>query len=58
MHAIDGDLPDPKLPIIPGHEIVGIVDMLGSGVATHAIGARRHSVAGPHLQHMLLLRGK
>ena len=30
LHVVDGDLPDPRLPLIPGHEIVGIVDGWGS----------------------------
>jgi propanol-preferring alcohol dehydrogenase len=30
--VVDGDLPDLKLPIIPGHEIVGIVDAVGDQV--------------------------
>ncbi len=32
LHVVDGELPDPVLPIVPGHEIVGRVDALGSGV--------------------------
>lgn len=40
LHVVDGDLPHPRLPLIPGHEIVGIVDALGPGVTTHAIGDR------------------
>ncbi len=32
LHVVDGDLPDPKLPIIPGHEIVGHVVLTGSRV--------------------------
>ena len=28
LHVVDGDLPEPKLPIIPGHEIVGNVSVL------------------------------
>ena len=32
LHVVDGDLPNPKLPIIPGHEIVGRIDALGPGV--------------------------
>jgi propanol-preferring alcohol dehydrogenase len=40
LHVVDGELPDPKLPIIPGHEIVGRIDALGSGVAGAKIGAR------------------
>ena len=39
LHVIDGDLPDPKLPIIPGHEIVGRIDVIGRGVTGLAIGA-------------------
>lgn len=48
LHVVDGDLPNPKLPIIPGHEIVGIVDALGSGVTEQTIGAR---VGIPWLGH-------
>ncbi len=40
LHVVDGELPDPKLPIVPGHEIVGRVAALGAGVSTHAIGTR------------------
>jgi len=32
LHVVDGELPDPKVPMIPGHEIVGRIDMLGAGV--------------------------
>jgi D-arabinose 1-dehydrogenase-like Zn-dependent alcohol dehydrogenase len=32
LHVRDGELPDPALPLILGHEIVGIVDRLGEGV--------------------------
>jgi propanol-preferring alcohol dehydrogenase len=39
LHVVDGDLPDPKLPIIPGHEIVGRIDVIGRGVTGLAIGA-------------------
>ena len=40
LHVVDGDLTDPKLPIIPGHEIVGVVTRLGPGVGRHGIGDR------------------
>ncbi len=40
LHVVDGELPDPKLPVIPGHEIVGRIDALGSGVTGFDIGAR------------------
>ena len=32
LHVVDGDLKDPKLPIVPGHEIVGRIEAKGSGV--------------------------
>ena len=34
LHLIDGELPDPKLPVIPGHEIVGRILTVGDGVET------------------------
>jgi propanol-preferring alcohol dehydrogenase len=40
LHLIDGELPDPALPIVPGHEIVGEVVARGPGVTEHAVGAR------------------
>lgn len=40
LHLVDGELPHPKLPVIPGHEIVGIVDQVGSGVTTFQVGQR------------------
>jgi len=48
LHVVDGDLPDPKLPIIPGHEIVGVIDAIGEGVRDLAIGER---VGVPWLGH-------
>jgi propanol-preferring alcohol dehydrogenase len=40
LHVVDGELPDPALPLVPGHEIVGRVAALGPGVADLAVGAR------------------
>ena len=40
LHVVDGELPDPKLPIIPGHQIAGVINALGAGVTSHAIGDR------------------
>jgi propanol-preferring alcohol dehydrogenase len=40
LHVVDGELPHPKLPIVPGHEIVGQVAKLGSGVEGFTIGQR------------------
>jgi hypothetical protein len=40
LHVIDGDLPHIRHPIVPGHEIVGIVDALGAGSGAWKIGQR------------------
>ncbi|WP_242457933.1 zinc-dependent alcohol dehydrogenase family protein [Halomonas sp. YLGW01] len=40
LHIVDGELPDPKLPLVPGHEIVGEVTALGPGVTRFALGER------------------
>jgi propanol-preferring alcohol dehydrogenase len=40
LHVVDGELPDPKLPIVPGHEIVGRVEAIGEGVSQLALGTR------------------
>ncbi len=39
LHVVDGELPDPKLPIIPGHEIVGVIDAAAPGTSVR-VGAR------------------
>ena len=48
LHVVDGELPRPKLPLVPGHEIVGRVDALGAGVTGFGIGQR---VGVPWLGH-------
>ena len=48
LHVVDGDLPDPLIPVIPGHEIVGRVERLGVGVRAFAPGDR---VGIPWLGH-------
>lgn len=40
LHLVDGELPDPKLPIIPGHEIVGRVAAFGANVGAMKLGQR------------------
>lgn len=40
LHVVDGELPEPKLPITPGHEIVGRVDAIGEGVTHLRLGQR------------------
>ncbi len=48
LHVVDGELTQPKLPIIPGHEIVGRVDAIGAGVTGDLLGRR---VGVPWLGH-------
>jgi propanol-preferring alcohol dehydrogenase len=40
LHLLDGDLPGAAEPIVPGHQIVGRVDALGTGVGEYALGDR------------------
>ncbi len=40
VHILDGDLPEIRHPIVPGHEIVGIVEAVGAGVPTARLGTR------------------
>jgi len=48
LHVVDGELPGPVLPIIPGHEIVGRIDAVGAGVQGLHLGER---VGIPWLGH-------
>ncbi len=40
LHTVEGDLPLPMLPLVPGHQIVGVIDGLGSGARTFREGDR------------------
>lgn len=40
LHVVDGELTEPKLPIVPGHEIIGRIVEHGEGVRAPAIGTR------------------
>lgn len=40
LHVVDGDLKHPKLPIIPGHQIVGNIEKLGNNVSGFEVGER------------------
>lgn len=40
LHVADGELRDPKVPLVPGHEIVGRIDALGAGVEGMRVGER------------------
>ena len=48
LHVVDGELPDPALPLVPGHEIVGTVEKRGERATRFAIGQR---VGVPWLGH-------
>jgi propanol-preferring alcohol dehydrogenase len=40
LHVLDGELPNPKLPLVPGHEIAGHVEEIGAGVDNFRVGDR------------------
>ena len=48
LHVVDGELPHPNMPIIPGHEIVGRIDLVGAGAEGLQVGQR---VGIPWLGH-------
>ena len=40
LHVVDGELPHPRLPLIPGHQIVGTVEKIGGHAGSFAVGDR------------------
>src|SRR5438105_13953080 len=40
LHVVDGELPGPKLPLVPGHQVVGSVVEIGQGVTQFLVGDR------------------
>jgi propanol-preferring alcohol dehydrogenase len=40
LHIVDGELPDPKLPLVPGHQVAGEVEAVGEGVERFSEGGR------------------
>ena len=40
LHLVEGDLPLEKCPVVPGHQIVGVIDAVGDGVSAERIGER------------------
>ena len=40
LHAVEGELPDAKLPLIPGHEVIGVVERVGERAARFRAGVR------------------
>jgi len=48
LHVIEGDLPAPRTPLVPGHQVVGTVEALGAGCRRLRVGQR---VGGAWLRH-------
>src|SRR5215472_15317032 len=40
LHVVEGELPPRKSPVIPGHQVVGVIEKLGSGAKKQRVGAR------------------
>lgn len=40
LHVVDGELKNPKVPLVPGHQIVGVIEALGENVQSFSIGQR------------------
>ena len=40
LHVIEGELANPSLPLIPGHQAVGVVSQVGAGVSERTVGER------------------
>ncbi len=44
LHTVEGDLALPRLPVVPGHQVVGVVDAVGEGVSTFKKGDRAGAI--------------
>ena len=40
LHIVDGELPNPKADLVPGHEVVGVVERMGAEVSGFRVGQR------------------
>lgn len=40
LHVVEGELPPKKTPVIPGHQVVGVIEALGPGTGRHTVGTR------------------
>jgi propanol-preferring alcohol dehydrogenase len=40
LHLVDGELPHADVPVVPGHEVIGVVETVGDGVTRLAVGDR------------------
>ena len=60
LHVVEGELPPRKSPVIPGHQVVGIIEKLGEGAkrfrAGDRVGIRLAASHGPNLR--ILPRGR
>ena len=54
LHVIEGELPNPTLPLIPGHQAVGVISQVGVGVSERMVGERasRYRLATAHVRHL------
>jgi alcohol dehydrogenase, propanol-preferring len=50
LHVVDGELPDPKLPLIPGHQIVGYVEEVGTGINPQSARSSAAVAGNPQLK--------
>jgi len=63
LHVVEGDLPEERRPIVPGHQIVGVVDALGPGCDRLEAGERigiawlRSTCGGEPLHRLPRARG-
>jgi propanol-preferring alcohol dehydrogenase len=48
LHTVEGDVSLPRLPVIPGHQVIGVVERNGSGAARFPVGTR---IGAPWLYH-------
>jgi len=44
LHIVEGDIELPRLPVIPGHQVVGVIDAVGLGVDPNRVGERAGAV--------------
>jgi propanol-preferring alcohol dehydrogenase len=40
LHVVEGELPPRKLPVVPGHQVVGVIERMGAGTGKYPVGTR------------------
>ena len=59
LHVIEGELPRQRMPVIPGHQVVGVVDRVGPGCRdARGRKPRRHRLAAAHLRRLCVLHDR